>query len=425
MRAKLSTLEKWCASNFILINLIKTIILIFGPCRLPLPEFHLGTALLSVKVKEKYVGMNMNTETRHMFADHYTLKAQTARYCGHRIMGLEDMTGRLTPKELKNLYMARIDCHLIHGCEVSPDSESIHVRKLCKVQVSFIRHMLNLHSRSMIAPLFTETGLVPLRVRRFQIVLSHLCYFLSLKNNHFARAALNSSIELAMESKKSWAQDVIKAAQGLPFPCPIFILNAATEVEYVEDYSKMVSKLLQEWLQEQINSSEKLYLLHGRLEPQKDEGPAQITSIMRHYLSMVRVQKHREAITSLLLSTHLLAVEVLRYVDHAYAPVPRAERLCRICKEEVETPEHALISCDALDALNQLRSTFLTKLFLDAPFLQLRMAELTNIEFVKAMIYNRPTIALVAKYVYDVLELFYALPVFRLTDALVPAVLGH
>jgi hypothetical protein len=52
------------------------------------------------------------------------------------------------------------------------------------------------------------------------------------------------------------------------------------------------------------------------------------------------------------------------------------------------------------------------------------MADLMNIEFVKAMIYNRPTIALVAKYVYDVLELFYARPVFRLTDALVPPVFG-
>jgi hypothetical protein len=265
-------------------------------------------------------------------------------------------------------------------------------------------------------------------VRRFQIVLGHLCYFLRLKNSHFARTALNNSIELALEGKKSWAQDLVKAAQGLPYPCPIFILNAATTVEYVTECSKMDSKLLQEWLQEEINSSEKLYLLHGHVEPQKDGGPVQITSIMRHYLSMVRVQKHREVITSLLLSIHLLAVEILRYVDHAYAPVPQAERLCRICKKaDVETPEHALISCDALDALNHLRSTFLTKLFLDAPFLQLRMAELTNTEFVKAMIYYRPTIALVAKYVYDVLVLFYLLPVFRLKDALVvvPRVFGH
>lgn len=285
--------------------------------------------------------------------------------------------------------------------------------------------MLNVHSRSMIAPLFTETRLVPLRVRRFQIVLSHLCYFLTLNNNHYALAALNSSIELALEGKKSWAPDLIKAAQGLPFPCPIFILNVTTQVDYVTDYSKMASKLLKEWLQEEIDSSEKLYLLHERVEPQKDGGPVQVTSIMRHYLSMVRVQKHREEIISLLLSTHLLAVEVLRYVDHGYAPVPREERLCRMCKKEVETPEHALISCDALDTLNQLRSTFLTKLLLEAPLLQLRMAELTNTEFTKAMVYHRPTIALVAKYVYEVLELFYAIPVIeRCLLTVVPRVFG-
>jgi hypothetical protein len=39
------------------------------------------------------------------------------------------------------------------------------------------------------------------------------------------------------------------------------------------------------------------------------------------------------------------------------------------------------------------------------------MAELTTVEFLKAVIYERPTIVLVAKYVHDVLEVFYASPV--------------
>jgi hypothetical protein len=65
---------------------------------------------------------------------------------------------------------------------------------------------------------------------------------------------------------------------------------------------------------------------------------------------MVKTQKHREAITSVLLSTHLLAVEVLRYIDHVHQPVPYSERICRFCMEEVETPEHTLITCTSLDA---------------------------------------------------------------------------
>jgi hypothetical protein len=62
--------------------------------------------------------------------------------------------------------------HLIHACGISPDSENVQLH-VCKVQVSFLRRMLNLHS-PLIAPLFTETGIVPLHVRRLLLVPSHL-----------------------------------------------------------------------------------------------------------------------------------------------------------------------------------------------------------------------------------------------------------
>jgi hypothetical protein len=165
LQSKLTTLKNWCARNFILINLVKTIILIFGKTALPLPVFMLGATTLEIKLEEKYVGVTFRTDMRNILAAHYIAKARTARYCGHRIMAVEDMTGRLTPKELKELYMARVDCHLIHGCELSPNSEDVHVKQLSKVQVRFIRQMLNLHSRSSIVALFTETGIIPLRVR--------------------------------------------------------------------------------------------------------------------------------------------------------------------------------------------------------------------------------------------------------------------
>ncbi|KAJ7442022.1 hypothetical protein FB451DRAFT_1057860, partial [Mycena latifolia] len=119
----------------------------------------------------------------------------------------------------------------------------------------------------------------------------------------------------------------------------------------------------------------------------------------------------------LLLSTHQLAVEILRYVDHAYQPVPRSDRLCRLCKEEVETPEHALFTCKSSGELVVLRSTFLNQLFSNSPYLQNLMATLSETEFLKAVIYCRPTIALLAKFAHDVLQIFYALPVYRLSNA--------
>jgi hypothetical protein len=129
------------------------------------------------------------------------------------------------------------------------DSEDVHLKHLAKVQISFLRQMLNLHSRSLIAPLFTETGIMPLRVRRLLLALSHLRCLLGLPDVHYARAALNSSFEFSGKGKKCWASDLTKAASRLPFQCPVLVLTRQTTDKDVEDDAKLVHKLILEWLQ--------------------------------------------------------------------------------------------------------------------------------------------------------------------------------
>jgi hypothetical protein len=132
---------------------------------------------------------------------------------------------------------------------------------------------------------------------------------------------------------------------------------------------------------------------------------------------MVKTQKHREAFTSLLISTHLLAVEILRYGDHEHPRQDdRSRRVCRLCKSENETPEHALLGCDTSPEVVQLRRSFLVQLFATAPSLRhlMEKSNLTLIEFFKSMVYERSIILLVAKFAHEVLEFFYANPVFRL-----------
>jgi hypothetical protein len=94
--------------------------------------------------------------------------------------------------------------------------------------------------------------------------------------------------------------------------------------------------------------------------------------------------------------------------DNLYVP-----RFCRFCKTQVESPEHALLECQVSPDIFMLRNVFLNKLFHTVPSLQQKMAELSSIEFLKAMIYERATIVLVANYVHDVLEAFYATPLYR------------
>ncbi|KAJ7641188.1 hypothetical protein FB45DRAFT_738396 [Roridomyces roridus] len=193
--------------------------------------------------------------------------------------------------------------------------------------------MLNVHSRSTVAVLFTETGIMPLRPRRVRVLLGYLAYLLKLPRSSYARAALDSSIELAAKfpRKRSWAKDLATAISRLPFACPPLPLTHDTTHEEVEKYSELLEKCCLQWLQALVDTSHKLYLLRGRLEPQKNKPPAQVTATMRHYLSMVPTQSHREAVSSILMSTHQLGVEVLRYVDHAHPRLERERRLCCLC----------------------------------------------------------------------------------------------
>ncbi|KAJ6529707.1 hypothetical protein B0H19DRAFT_1274105 [Mycena capillaripes] len=74
------------------------------------------------------------------------------------------------------------------------------------------------------------------------------------------------------------------------------------------------------------------------------------------------------------------------------------------------TLRHERVSSPAV--LN-LYAKFLEKLFRAVPKLQDKMAQLTSVEFLKAIIYERSTIFLVGTYVHEILQEFYAVPLRR------------
>jgi hypothetical protein len=62
------------------------------------------------------------------------------------------------------------------------------------------------------------------------LLLGYLQYLLSLNSSHLARAALNNSIELADVAQKSWARQVLNAAEKLPCSIPPLDFINATPV---------------------------------------------------------------------------------------------------------------------------------------------------------------------------------------------------
>ncbi|KAL1742490.1 hypothetical protein HDZ31DRAFT_12034, partial [Schizophyllum fasciatum] len=114
----------------------------------------------------------------------------------------------LAIRDGKIIYSSRVDPHLISGCEVALDVDRDSLKLLANCQTSYLRRALGLGAHSILAPLFTETGVMPIAYRRLQLALGFLQYLLSLPTAHYAGAALRDSIALASASKPCWFNDL-------------------------------------------------------------------------------------------------------------------------------------------------------------------------------------------------------------------------
>lgn len=76
---KLNSMNTWGRLNFILVNKIKTVAMVYGsPVPSPLPEFMVGDAVLTISKKEKYVRVVFSTDTCSIFDKHYKVKEKSA-----------------------------------------------------------------------------------------------------------------------------------------------------------------------------------------------------------------------------------------------------------------------------------------------------------------------------------------------------------
>ncbi|KAJ7488948.1 hypothetical protein FB451DRAFT_955813, partial [Mycena latifolia] len=91
----------------------------------------------------------------------------------------------------------------------------------------------------------------------------------------------------------------------------------------------------------------------------------------------------------------------------------RSERVCRLCKAEIESPEHALLECTAESELVQLRQDFFIRMRSDLPGLPLENS-MPTARFFTHMIAYRETISLVAKFAYEVTQFLEATPIYVL-----------
>ncbi|KAJ7170256.1 hypothetical protein C8R43DRAFT_875940, partial [Mycena crocata] len=400
-----------CGHNLLEVNASKSWIMVFGPIPEDLPKFMMNGLTVAFTEKFCYVGVTFCSTHKNIFAAGYTVKAQTARNTAFTVLGVEAFIKDLPPKEGRLLYMSCIDPHLISGCDVVLDVDSVALAELEKVQKSFMRRLLGLGAYSMRAPLYTELGLLPLRYRRLILAVRYVKYVIGLEHTHYAWLAMSDSWELYQQGFQGYWMDLGYALGSLPMPVTIPGMGSLTGDD-CEAVCKAIYASAMKSLEAEITASARLYLLHGRLEPLEDAPPRRITAVLRHYLTLVVNANHRRAITRLLLSQHNLAVERLRHSARRKEPVPRHLRLCRFGCNKLESVEHALLLCTRSLDLVQKRSRFIAAVSSKVPSIQTVNHDTATV-VLKTLIFNRETVCQVAKFAWQAFRVYDTLPLRR------------
>ncbi|KAJ7043799.1 hypothetical protein C8F04DRAFT_899217, partial [Mycena alexandri] len=408
----LNSSQRWSDDNGCETSIPKCLYQIFGPRQKPseYPVFLLGDNPIARVQKACYLGIWIETGTRSLWGEQYRVKAKKAQRAANIIHGLDRFVGSLTAWDKRTLYMARVDPYLIAGCEVCLDVTAKHLKLLEAVQHKFLRRMLGVGSRSMLAVLFSETGIWPIKYRRVYLALKYLCYLIGLKTEDGtpqrpAWNALQHSLTLARNKKVSWVNDLRIVLSKLYTPVALDISGDLT-VTAVEDATKNVKLSMEAWINHDIETSAKTKdLLVGRLE--MEEGKLVKKALdFRHYLR-INSANHRRALTRMVLSSHSLAVERRRWKERGKPEVPQEWRLCRFCEEEVEDPPHAMFLCNHPELIH-LRELFLQKLYTELP--DVRGKSSTPWGFFRDLLPRREITPLLAKLAYNVQTIYDGTP---------------
>ena len=312
--------------------------MVFGPLPRSLECFQINDQQIRFSDCVKYVGVTFQSTAKDYFASHYTEKLMAAHKNIGALFALELFIGcnRIPPSVARMLYFALVDCHLIHAADIAPDVSPQLLAKFTDLQKRCLRRILLISKHSVIAPLYTETGVMPIAPRRVLLALRYLNYLVNLPDENYSSIALQQSEVLRNRNLPSWLADLNvslrNASHGTLFLPP---LRAINPVE-ISRLSSALQKHVWSHLYNGIKSNRRLYLIHDRLEPLPDGSYKHIASKLCHYLVQVALPDHRRCLSNLLFGFSAFRSLSLHGVSEN-------ARSCRVCNDHRETPEHALL----------------------------------------------------------------------------------
>ncbi|PBK69040.1 hypothetical protein ARMSODRAFT_936258 [Armillaria solidipes] len=410
LQAHLDVYGPWSSRKGLLVNIPKTKAMAFGKLPSTLPVFTILGRPIEWTNEHKYLGVTFTSSRADIFSQHYTEKEKSARRTANVTFTLQKYFGDLPPREGVLIYKSRIDPHLTFGAEVAVDVASSGPHLLENVQVAYLRRLLSVQKRSMRVIVFTETGILPLPYRRIMFALRYLRRILHLGEQRIPVWCLEANVDLWLMGKPCWLGDIVIVLRRLGFSETELSLESLLNPEHVDMLINAVPEKGREWVLTQVSASSRLQLMDDRWERLTSGQRSSDPLIFRSYL-LTRIRDHRIALTRLLTASHGLGVERGRWVKirNSSIHVPRAFRLCRLCRDDVEDEMHVLFVCTDGE-LDQLRVAFLAEVWKRFP--ALRHASSTPISLFHTLLSYPDLVPRLARFVFDACQVVEKTPMY-------------
>jgi hypothetical protein len=368
----------------------------------------MGQDIIRFVEEYKFIGVYHTSSLRYIYAKNYEVKASKARNVSNATFAMESCIDGLPPWDGRRIYKARVEPHLSFAAEIALDVDLNLLGLYEEVENQFLRRLLGLNRRSVLAPIFTDVDIMPIRFRRALIAVRYLQYLGSLPDHHYAFSALKDSVDLAISAKPSWICDLMHVLSRSR--CAIDITQVDLKDPMVFDsLQESVTKACENSLLADLNGYTKLEIMGNWRKWSSlvvsDTSDSLLT--FQNFLH-IPIKNHRLALTRLLFSDHNLSVERLRYAERYRPYIPREFRLCRFCYAAIEDECHALFMCIGDISLQRLRDAFLQDIFHIHPLLSNLHQNAAPMDFLTTILKVDDNVLLrrLGKYVYETLMIY-------------------
>ena len=327
LQSILNDLDLYCRTWGLKINTSKTKAMIFEKGRHTNYDFYLCNEKLENVVFFKYLGIhffkngNWN-RTQKRIADH-------AAYALHNLFSLFNQFELPTSEKCK-LFDTLVGSILNYSAEVLGSHEAKDIEL---IHTKFCRWVLHVKKSTNLAGLYGELGRVPFVINRKIRMISYWIKLLSLEDISIPKKIYtllkNDAENNISYNGSNWAFQIKSLLDELGLTY-IWLQQTEMRIPFSLIKQRIIDSFTQSWYGT-INNSNRL-LLYSRYKHDFEQ---------EKYLDFIQDNKFRTALTKFRLSSHDLAIERGRYES-----IPRNERICKYCNQNMtENEYHFLLVC--------------------------------------------------------------------------------